>query len=156
MLTITIPGANALQIEHLVLDFNGTLACDGVLLEGVAQCLKRLSEQLQIHVVTGDSFGSARQELHGLPCELVILGPTDQGQAKLEYVKRLGVSVTACVGNGRNDFPMMQAAALGIAVVEGEGASSQTLAAAAVVVRHAQDALGLLLEPRRLTATLRT
>ncbi len=32
MLTITIPGAQALQLEHLVLDFNGTLACDGELL----------------------------------------------------------------------------------------------------------------------------
>jgi soluble P-type ATPase len=50
MLTIDIPGAAALRLEHLVLDFNGTLACDGALLEGVAPCLDRVAEHLQVHV----------------------------------------------------------------------------------------------------------
>ena len=37
MLTISIPGGATLDIEHLVLDYNGTLAVDGVLLPGVAR-----------------------------------------------------------------------------------------------------------------------
>jgi len=35
MLTIEIPGVRTLRIEHLVLDNNGTLACDGRLVKGV-------------------------------------------------------------------------------------------------------------------------
>ena len=47
MLTITIPGQDALHLEHLVLDFNGTLASDGVLLDGVAELLQRLATTLR-------------------------------------------------------------------------------------------------------------
>ena len=35
MIEIDVPGFGALRLEHLVLDYNGTLACDGMLLEGV-------------------------------------------------------------------------------------------------------------------------
>ena len=42
MLTITIPGTTTLRLEHLVLDFNGTIACDGVLLEGIPSLLDNL------------------------------------------------------------------------------------------------------------------
>jgi soluble P-type ATPase len=50
---------------------------------------------------------------------------------------------------------MLAAAALGIAVLEGEGAAPAALAAAAVVVRAGVDALDLLRHPKRLVATLR-
>jgi len=156
MLKITIPGADALHLEHLVLDFNGTLACDGMLLDGVADLMRRLSLQLTVHVITGDTFGRARAALSGLPCRLVILEALGQSQAKREYVERLGAATVACIGNGRNDRLMMATAALGIAVMQGEGASPQTLSAADVVARDVQDALDLLLHPLRLTATLRT
>lgn len=35
MIEINIPGRAAYQLEHLVCDVNGTLALDGVLLDGV-------------------------------------------------------------------------------------------------------------------------
>ena len=35
MLEIVIPGDTTLGLQHLVLDYNGTLACDGELLAGV-------------------------------------------------------------------------------------------------------------------------
>lgn len=155
MLAITIPGAETLHLEHLVLDFNGTLACDGRLLDGVSEALVRLASQLEIHVVTGDTFGRAREALQGLPCRLVVLQATGQSQAKLDHVQRLGADRVACIGNGRNDRLMMRAAALGIAVLQTEGAASQSLMAADVVTRDVHDALGLLLQPLRLAATLR-
>ncbi|MCA9958568.1 MAG: HAD hydrolase family protein, partial [Anaerolineales bacterium] len=63
----------------------------------------------------------------------------------------------ACVavGNGRNDALMLQAAALGIAVLQAEGTAVVTLTAADVVTPTILDALALLTEPRRLIATLR-
>ncbi len=35
MLEIDIPGKSTLKLSHLVLDYNGTVACDGHLLPGV-------------------------------------------------------------------------------------------------------------------------
>ena len=121
MLTIEIPDFATLRLEHLVLDYNGTLAEDGAILEGVRERLERLSAALRIHVVTGDTFGSARASLEGLPCELAILASTGQSQAKLDYVRRLSAASVACIGNGRNDRLMMQACALGIAVIQARG-----------------------------------
>jgi soluble P-type ATPase len=60
------------------------------------------------------------------------------------------------IGNGRNDVAMLEAAALGIAVLGPEGTAGGAVAAADVVARSVQEALALLTEPRALTATLRT
>ena len=68
MIEIAIPGTASLVLQHLVLDYNGTLACDGVLLPGVRERLLVLAENLQVHVVTADTFGQAREELTGVPC----------------------------------------------------------------------------------------
>ena len=59
------------------------------------------------------------------------------------------------IGNGANDVLVLEGAALGIAVIGPEGASSAALRAADVVCASIVDALDLLLEPRALTATLR-
>lgn len=156
MLTVEIPGYGVLQIEHLVLDFNGTLACDGVLIEGVAYRLRVLASSLSVHVVTADTFGKASAALAGLPCAISILGPDHQDSAKLAYVVRLGCERTVCIGNGRNDRSMLKAAALGIAVVQVEAAAAETLAAADVISSSITDALDLLAHPLRLVATLRS
>ena len=155
MLTIAIPGCTTLRLEHLVLDFNGTLARDGVLLEGVPSLLDALSKQLRVHVLTGDTFACAAQALAGLPCTVTILEPSDQAEAKLDFMRRLGPSLTVCIGNGRNDRLMLGAAALGIGVVQTEGASVEALSAAKLVASCIHDALQLLLNPLRLAATLR-
>jgi len=157
MITIDIPGRRSLVLHHLVLDFNGTLACDGQLLPGVAETLQRLAKQLEVHVLTADTHGSARQKLAGLPCSLAILDPTGQDLAKETYLKELPPAASAAaIGNGRNDCRMLDSAALGIAVIQTEGAAVATLLAADVVVPDICSAFDLLLKPRRLVATLRS
>ena len=74
----------------------------------------------------------------------------------MAYVAELGRSNTVCIGNGRNDRLMLQAAALSIAVIGPEGAALDTLHAAAVITPDIRAALDLLLHPLRLAATLRT
>ena len=155
MLTITIPGHGTLRLSHLVLDYNGTLARDGVLIEGVKERLDGLSRHLSIHVVTADTFGKAKSTLADVSCELSILPADDQDAGKLAYIERLGCDKTVCIGNGRNDRSMLKSAALGIGVIQQEGASSETLHAADVVAAHILDALDLLAHPERLVATLR-
>lgn len=155
---IDIPGQGQLALRHLVLDYNGTLALDGVLLPGVAERLAILSAApcaLGIHVVTADTFGQVREQLAAVPCACHILGPGRQDQAKLDVVRALGAREVAAVGNGRNDRLMLEAAALGIAVLGREGASREAMAAARIVCPAILDALDLLCHPLRLVATLR-
>ena len=155
MLEVDIPGYRKLRLEHLVLDFNGTMACDGELFRGVRERLEALSAQLRISVLTADTFGKARSQLAGIPCDLAILPVENQDRLKLEYIRRLGLDTTVCVGNGRNDRLMLQEAGLGIAVVQAEGAALQTILVADVLAPDILAALDLLTHPLRLVATLR-
>jgi soluble P-type ATPase len=156
MIDVNVPGFTHLRLEHLMLDYNGTLARDGVLLNGVKERLERLSQQLRLHVVTADTFGNVRAALAGLPCEITILPTDHQAPGKLTYVEHLGANRTACVGNGRNDRLMLKAAALSIVVVQEEGAAIEALASAHVAVPNIIAALDLLMHPLRLVATLRS
>lgn len=155
MIDVEIPGSGRIQIRHLVMDYNGTLAVDGVLLDTLIDPLGQLAERLQLHVVTADTFGLASRHLSGLPCRLTILPPGDQSQAKRDYVRSLGPQHCVAIGNGRNDRLMLQEAAIGIVLIQAEGAAAQAIQSADIVCRHATEALNLLLEPRRLVATLR-
>ena len=156
MITVDIPGYRSMQLAHLVMDYNGTLAVDGEIAAGVAAALAALASQVTIHVITADTFGLAADRLEGCPVKLSVLPPGDQDAAKLDYVERLGAVQTVAVGNGRNDRRMLAAAGLSIAVILDEGAAFETLAAADVVCRGIVPALELLIHPLRLTATLRS
>lgn len=156
MFSIQIPGFGALTIDHLVLDYNGTIAVDGLLLPGVKEALNSLAEQLSVHVVTADTFGRAADGLYGVNCRLTVLEPGRQDRAKVNFVNRLGAHRTISIGNGRNDALMLAASALGIAVILGEGASMVSLNAADIVCTNIVSALEMLMHPLRLTATLRS
>jgi soluble P-type ATPase len=155
MIEITIPGFGMAKLEHLVSDFTGTLSIDGRLIPGVKEQLNRLAEVLSLHIITADTFGTAREELKDLPLKTVVITGADQDLQKEDYVKKLGQDHVVAVGNGNNDRRMLNSARLGIAVIEGEGASAQAIMAATVVVRSITDAFALLLNPTRCTATLR-
>ena len=153
---ILIPGYGKLCLEYLVMDYNGTLAIDGGLIDGVKGVLIKLSEILEFHVLTADTFGKAAAGLDGIPCKLTVLPKEDQQTGKLDYVKMLGADRTVSIGNGRNDQLMLKESALGIAVILGEGASVETLISANVICTSIVSALELLMNPLRLTATLRS
>lgn len=156
MIEIIIPGYHSLRLEHLVMDYNGTLAKDGCLLEGVRARLESLAGQMNLHVITADTFGMARSEFNGLPCNMVILPVEEQVQGKLAYVDSLVRDQVAAIGNGRNDRLMLEAAALGIALIQEEGAAFETLSAADVVMPDIRSALDVFLFPKRLIATMRS
>jgi P-type E1-E2 ATPase len=156
MIEIDIPGNKILQLEHLVLDYNGTIAFDGALIDSVKKCLTELSQMLTIHVITADTFGSVKKVLEDIDCNLSLIPLDHQDVVKLEYVKKLGSEKTVSMGNGVNDRLMLKASALGVAVLQGEGAAFETLASADVVCTDIQSALSLLNHPLRLIATLRS
>ena len=155
MITVDAPGWGSYPIRHLLLDLNGTLTLDGVLIPGVRERILDLSEKLDIHILTADTFGSAAMVCHGLPVTLHIIPERDQILAKQKYLRGLPLK-TVAIGNGRNDMGMLVDAALGIAVMGPEGMSTEALRAADVVVMNINDALDLLINPDRLKATLRS
>ena len=155
MLQIEIPGNDNLLIQHLLLDFNGTIAFDGRLLDGVEEYLTCLAKHLDIHVITADTFGDASEQLEGLPVKVTLLPETGQDEAKQGYLATLGNEMTVAIGNGRNDALMLEDAVVGIAVLQEEGAAAVALQSADIVCSKIPTALGLLLHPKRLIATLR-
>lgn len=155
MITVPIPGSQALALEHLVLDYNGTVAKDGIILEGVRELLAQLFGSLSIHVITADTFGTVKQQFDGIEATLHLIDPDKQDLQKLSYIQKLGASKVVAIGNGRNDALMLENAALGIAIIGQEGAHAKTLLCADVAVTSIADALLLLLNPKRLIATLR-
>jgi soluble P-type ATPase len=155
MINLDIPGFGLLELEHFVTDFSGTLSEDGKVLPGVIEKLNKLSEQLNIHVLTSDTFGRARQELKGAKCILHILEGEGHTIQKEKYVSALGENRVAALGNGNNDAGMLRAARLGIIVCMKEGCSIEALNASCILVRSPADAIDLFLYPKRLIATLR-
>lgn len=103
MIELDIPGERRLALSHLALDFNGTLAFDGKLIHEVKPRLIELAGLLTIHVITGNTFGTATDELQGIPCSIIELRPEYQAQAKWEAIHRIGANMTVAIGNGRND-----------------------------------------------------
>ena len=155
MISLDIPGFGTLALEHCVADFSGTLSRDGRLIDGVRERLGQLAALLEIHVLTSDTHGRARQALEGVRGTLHILQGERHELQKQQYVARLGATGVVALGNGNNDVSMLQAARLGIAICHAEGCSVAAANAAAILVQSPLDAFDLLLHPKRLTATLR-
>jgi soluble P-type ATPase len=151
-ISVDIPGRGTLELEHLILDVNGTLTDRGSLLDGVAVRLEWLGERLLSILVSADTFGTLDQIGRELGIEV---RRVSAGMDKLRLVESLGATRTVVIGNGTNDVPALEAAALGIAVLGPEGSSTEALRAADVLCRSSVEALDLLLEPRALAATLR-
>ena len=153
---VDIPGYLALDIKNIVLDFNGTIANSGLLINGVAESINNISKHFNVYVITADTFGTVRKQLEGINCELTIIPKENQSEAKLDFAKSLDLKHTACIGNGRNDRYMIKEAILGIAILEDEGTCTETLNASNMVCKSILNALEIISVPNKLIAGLRS
>ena len=154
MILVDAPGWGRRTIEHVVLDFNGTLAADGRLLDGVEERLMKLSIKSRLYICTADFHGTVADETRRFDLALKVLKTADQALEKAEFVRRLGPMKVAAIGNGSADVQMLAESALGIAVIGPEGASPKAINAADIVCGDVLEALDLLLATKRLAATL--
>ena len=152
---IEIPHYKTLDIKHIVLDYNGTIAKDGKLKAQIEPCLYGLSAHCKIHVITADTFGTVQAQLEGLDVKIKILSTQNHTEEKAYFIEELGAEHCVAIGNGNNDKQMLGQAQLGIALLGDEGISTQTLLCSDVVCKDIVEALELLLYPKRLIATLR-
>ena len=152
---VNCPGLPPFDLRYLVLDLNGTISLDGELIEGVAERVRRLAGSLDVSVLTADTRGTARAIAEALHSGLYRFDQGLESHQKREVVRRLGADHVVAVGNGANDGLMLEAAAIGVAVLGREGLAREAREGAHIVVPHINDALDLLLLPQRLIATLR-
>ncbi len=155
MIEIEIPGRGVLTLENLVMDVNGTLAVDGILIAGVAPRLNFLKTVLNLHMITADTHGRQSEIDQTLGLKARRLAPEGQIEQKAAFVRMLGAEKTAAIGQGANDVGMLSAAALGICVGSPEGTAIPALMAADLFAPDILTALDLLLNPRRISGTLR-
>ena len=152
---IDIPGWGNIDIENIVIDLDGTIATDGKISPEVKEKINSLSELAKVYILTADTQGTANEEILGMNAELIKIPEEDSKQGKFDFLKTLNLEMTVVVGNGSNDQLILKEAALGIAVLGDEGVSVSAIKTADVVVKNIQNALDLLLKPKRLIATLR-
>src|SRR5712692_8324030 len=152
MIRIEIPQRGLIELRHAVFDVNGTLAVDGMPIPGVVDRLQALAEQLSLHALTAGTHGNITEleRVFGFPLHMIV-----SGEEKMHFVEQLGPASVIAFGNGRNDVAMLRLAAIGVAILAGEGVAIEALQAADVLAPGPVDAIDLVLNPKRLVATLR-
>jgi len=152
---ITIPNYKAISIANIVLDYNGTIAKDGILKTSVKKLLPLLIKEFTIHIITADTFGSVHQQLSGFDVTVKVLQSKNHTLEKEQYISCLGKDFCVAIGNGNNDVQMLKSAKLGIAIIGDEGCATPTLLESDLVCTTIEDALELFTTTKRLIATLR-
>ncbi len=159
MIAVDVPGHGPVRIARVVSDYTGTLACGGVLAPSVRERLVRLASAVEIIVMTSDTFGTAQRELAGLPVSVHLLTGAGHDEQKAAFARAHEPAEIAAFGNGANDRLLLRtvhtAGGVAVAVDNGEGCAQSTIQNAQIVVHGADAALDLLLDTRRLVATLR-
>ena len=70
MIEIEIPGREKLLLKTLLLDYNGTIAADGILLPALSERIKELRKRLSVKLLTADTYGSVRRQCEALGIEI--------------------------------------------------------------------------------------
>ena len=147
----------AIEINNIVFDFNGTIALDGFLIDGIKEKIFELHYQgVNIYILTADTFGTVKEQCKDLPVKIEIINSENGTAEKKNIIETLGSSATAAIGNGRNDLEMFKSSILSIAVIGKEGCCTKAMFEADIVVCNIIDAIDILLKNKRLKATMRT
>lgn len=151
---IDVPGWGVVSFESVALDYNGTIAVDGIIPESVVPRLIRLTQLADVHVLTADTFGTVREQCAPFDVRVDVFPSDNAAVSKRDIVTSLQGGV-CCFGNGFNDRLMFEEAVLSVGIIGREGLNTALTSCADVLVTDPADAFDLLLEPKRLIATLR-
>ncbi|MDD5244230.1 MAG: HAD family hydrolase [Syntrophorhabdaceae bacterium] len=155
MISVSVPGWGELEIEYLVLDYNGTCAFNGKLKEGVKEMLEKISRYIKIFIITSDTYDNVDREINVMGFNVLKVKKEESGTEKAKIVRELGPEKVVAIGNGANDAIMLREASLGIGVIGEEGCATSLIKEADFVVPDIIDALSIILHPERIVATLR-
>jgi soluble P-type ATPase len=154
MITILRSGQEPLEIDFILLDFEGTLASDRRVHPKAKDRINLLSKRTKIYILTKEEKILMEEVLKKVKAETIYLMEGEASQQKLDLLRQLGASRTVAIGNGVDDVPMIEEAGLGISVMGKEGTFSEAMKKADVVFMNILDALDFLLKPLRQKSTL--
>jgi soluble P-type ATPase len=152
---ITVPGIGEYEIKNIVFDYNGTIATDGIIIEGIMDKIVKLSNEFNVYIVTADTFKTVENAFENTTVNVHIIGNSNESQDKKEFIKKLDVNKTIALGNGRNDELMLKEAIISIAVLNDEGISVKTLNNADFLIKDINHFFDMINEPKKLIAILR-
>ncbi len=155
MIEIEIPGYEKFIFKKAFFDLNGTLSIDGIIKSSTYNLLKELSKKIEINIITADTLNVASTLFKNLNVNLIKLKNLNGGKEKAEIVEKNEPEHCVAFGNGYNDHLMLEKVKLGIIVLQEEGISIKSLLNADIIVKNIDDGIMLLLNEKRLIATLR-
>lgn len=156
MIKLDLDNNEIVEIDNLILDYNGTIAFDGKIIKEVKDRLNKLKEYINIYILTADTFGTVRKEFENIDINIKIIEGEKSGlELKEDFIKKLGKNNSIAIGNGLNDGKLLEKAIISIAIIGKEGVSVKTLNKADLAIYNIVDALDLLLNKNRLKASLR-
>lgn len=154
MLTIQRPGYDPLEIEFILIDFEGTLAQDRRIHPKAKDKINLLSKRAKIYALTKGDKEFLDEAFRKVNVEPFYSKEGETTQQKLDLLRQLGADKTIAIGNGMDDAQLLEEACFGICVAGREGASGEAIRKADLVVSNIIDALDFLLKPLRQKATL--
>ena len=154
MIIIQRPGQDLLEMDFILMDFEGTLAQDRRVDPKAKDKINLLSKRMKIYILAKGEKEVVEDVLKKVKAEVIYLRERETAQRKLSLLQQLGARRTVAIGNGVDDAPMLEEAGLGICILGREGASVEAMQKADVVVTNILDALDFILKPLRQEATL--
>ena len=154
MISIERPGQGNLEIDFILIDFEGTLALDRRVHPKAKDKINLLSKRTKIYILAKGEKEQVIEVLRKVKAEIIHFAVGDVSAGKLNLLRQLGANRTVAIGNGQDDVLMIEEAALGICVISREGTAAETILKADAVVSNILDALDFLLKPLRQKATL--
>ena len=154
MIAIQRPGQAPLEIDFILIDFEGTLASDRHVHPKAKDKLNLLARRAKVRVLTIGEKTTAEEALKRVNAEILYVNQGEASREKLSLLRQLGPSRTVVIGNGFDDAPMMGEAGLSICVISREGTSMEAMKNAHLVVSNVLDALDFILKPLRQKAAL--
>jgi soluble P-type ATPase len=118
-------GIDGIELDTIILDLNGTIAVNGVLVDGLKDRLNQLKNLgFKIYLFTGDQRGNARDLARDTGIEVQIATSAEE---KESLTQKLDVDKTVAIGNARIDIGTFKHTKLRIATLQAEGMLHSTL-----------------------------
>ena len=105
---INVPQTGKYNIENIVFDYNGTIANNGIIIDGVLKKIVDLSKNFNVHIITADTFNTVRESFKGTNVNIHIIDKDYGSEQKEKFIDKLGFDKTIALGNGRNDELMLK------------------------------------------------
>ena len=154
MIPLQRPGREPLEIECILIDFEGTLATDRRVHPKAKDKMNLLSKRTKIYILAKEPREPVETVLRKVKAERIYFKEGEGSQTKLNLLHQLGEHRTAVIGNGVDDISAIENAGLGICVMSREGTAQEAIGKADVVFMNILDAFDFLLKPLRQGATL--